>query len=334
MSDGNSGNITIKHNHVSNFHWMPNHIIEEYNEMSWKAKSILNYLGNRPNNWKLNKTDVVNKSSEGKKAVGNALEELRERGFLTYEKERDKEGKISGMKWIIDYHPNQNSDDDENPPEVPSIPEINPEPRSPDSGLSSAGLSDTNNNNINNKEYITNLESENSKSKKRDLIRKYIFHPDSPQNWNSEFDFDYESQDIEDLTENKVAVRVFQYWYNWLGAIPSFDSGKQIATAKDIVKQLDEVKNLMAALLGIDELYPYSDGEPWDLFDLRRKLEKSILKGNEVNNNINRKSQNTEDTKMVGPGIEDDEYQEILSAAEKKYNNDDDEEENDEEEED
>jgi len=50
---------------------------------------------------------------------------------------------------------------------------------------------------------------------------------------------------------------------------------KQHAKAKRLVDHYT-VDDLRAGLVGIARLFPHSDGEPWDLFDLERKMAKAV----------------------------------------------------------
>jgi hypothetical protein len=62
-------------------------------------------------------------------------------------------------------------------------------------------------------------------------------------------------------------------WINALGSRPAGVS-KQAAVAKRLTKAYDRT-TIIRALDGIQQLYPHSDGEPWDLFDLEKKFTKA-----------------------------------------------------------
>ncbi|MCP4648745.1 MAG: hypothetical protein GY853_01515 [PVC group bacterium] len=55
--------------------------IEDSN-LSWKAKGIHTYLISRPPDWKAWRTDLINKSKDGKDSVSSAIKELKEFGYL------------------------------------------------------------------------------------------------------------------------------------------------------------------------------------------------------------------------------------------------------------
>ena len=50
--------------------------------LSWQAKGLHTYLISRPDNWVLNKTDLINRSKNGRDAVQAMLKELKDAGYL------------------------------------------------------------------------------------------------------------------------------------------------------------------------------------------------------------------------------------------------------------
>ena len=62
-------------------------------------------------------------------------------------------------------------------------------------------------------------------------------------------------------------------WINALGSRPAGVS-KQAAVAKRLTKAYDRT-TIIRAVDGIQQLFPHSDGEPWDLFDLEKKFTKA-----------------------------------------------------------
>ena len=50
--------------------------------LSWRAKGILSYMLSRPDNWKINKTDLYKRGKEGRDAMQAALNELKELDYL------------------------------------------------------------------------------------------------------------------------------------------------------------------------------------------------------------------------------------------------------------
>lgn len=62
-------------------------------------------------------------------------------------------------------------------------------------------------------------------------------------------------------------------WIEALGSRPA-GVGKQGAVAKRLTEAHDR-PTVLRAIDGIQQLYPHSDGEPWDLFDLEKKFTKA-----------------------------------------------------------
>lgn len=79
-------------------------IMLEDNRLSWKAKGLLAYMLSRPNNWKITKTDLYNRATEGRDAMQKGLNELKECGYLhTYPHYKD--GQLNGWIWEYDDAP-------------------------------------------------------------------------------------------------------------------------------------------------------------------------------------------------------------------------------------
>jgi hypothetical protein len=78
------------------------YFLEEDNQLSWKAKGLLAYLLSRPNNWKVNHKDLVNRAKESKNTVTTILKELENVGYIHYYQERLEGGKFGS--WIYDVY--------------------------------------------------------------------------------------------------------------------------------------------------------------------------------------------------------------------------------------
>jgi hypothetical protein len=77
----------------------------------------------------------------------------------------------------------------------------------------------------------------------------------------------------------RVASRITGHWIQSQPERPSpAEIKKQGAVAKRIAESQPE-KRVDAALDGITGVYPYSDGAPWDVFDLERKFSKAAAAG-------------------------------------------------------
>jgi len=115
------------------FGWLPKSIVEGEYGLSAKAKGILLYLNNRPDDWTFYKSEVMEHFSDGRTSINNGLDELQEKGFLQIDKIRNPEtGQWEGQKWTV---------------KMPDNKEEPPESRNPYPGEANPGKPPTNNNN-------------------------------------------------------------------------------------------------------------------------------------------------------------------------------------------
>lgn len=63
------------------------------------------YLISRPPGWKLWYTDLELRATEGKAAIGTAVKELQEAGYLRIERLTDDKNRVTGYKWIVAQSP-------------------------------------------------------------------------------------------------------------------------------------------------------------------------------------------------------------------------------------
>ena len=73
--------------------------------LSWRAKGLHTYLISRPPGWKLWYTDLEQRSTEGKAAIGTAVKELQDAGYLRIDRIPGESGKIAGSRWIVAQTP-------------------------------------------------------------------------------------------------------------------------------------------------------------------------------------------------------------------------------------
>lgn len=92
----------VRTNKRKNAYVMIDNAFFEDTRLSWKAKGLMGYLLSRPDNWKINHKDLVNRSKDGKDAVTSTLQELQNVGYIHYFQERAERGKFG--KWIWDVY--------------------------------------------------------------------------------------------------------------------------------------------------------------------------------------------------------------------------------------
>jgi hypothetical protein len=74
--------------------------------LSWKARGILTYLLEKPDNWEVRISDLVNRSDkDGITAVQNGMKELRKLGYASIEYTRNEKGHITGSQYVINELP-------------------------------------------------------------------------------------------------------------------------------------------------------------------------------------------------------------------------------------
>lgn len=75
--------------------------------LSWAAKGLMMYILSRPDDWKINQTDLVKRAACGESVVRKALWNLMEQGYIYYYAEREN-GKIKEWVYEVYEHPDFN----------------------------------------------------------------------------------------------------------------------------------------------------------------------------------------------------------------------------------
>lgn len=88
-------------------------IIQDDNDLSWKAKGIHTYLISRPDDWEFNYPDLVGRASDGITALKSGLNELEEKGYLKREQLKDEDGKFTKSQWTVAETPDMLADQPE-----------------------------------------------------------------------------------------------------------------------------------------------------------------------------------------------------------------------------
>lgn len=94
----NNGNIIIEDNNINKDYWKAVNLTFSLDKrLSWKAKGIFVYLSTRPNGWRMNQNDLINKSKDNIDSLRSGIKELEDLGYLRRRKTRNKDNKI---QWI------------------------------------------------------------------------------------------------------------------------------------------------------------------------------------------------------------------------------------------
>jgi len=75
------------------------------NRLKWKDKGLLCYLLSKPEGWKLQINDVINRGADGKDSIYASLNALIKAGYCLRMESRDADGKISGVEYSVADNP-------------------------------------------------------------------------------------------------------------------------------------------------------------------------------------------------------------------------------------
>ena len=71
---------------------IPNNLVND-NTISWKAKGLFCHMASKPDNYNFTVRSLASQFPDGKSAIFAALDELKERGWITYLKRSNGQGK-------------------------------------------------------------------------------------------------------------------------------------------------------------------------------------------------------------------------------------------------
>ena len=69
--------------------------------LSWKAKGLLAYLLSKPDDWEVWVNDLTKHSTDGEHAVRSAIQELRDAGYISYERVRQEDGTLGPSSYLV-----------------------------------------------------------------------------------------------------------------------------------------------------------------------------------------------------------------------------------------
>lgn len=98
----------------TNFTIIPNEILQS-KELSLQAKGLISQCLSFPDNWNYSINGLVAVVKEGRTAVMNTIKELERYGYVKRNKIHDKNGKFSGIEYVITDYPNTDSPTTEKP---------------------------------------------------------------------------------------------------------------------------------------------------------------------------------------------------------------------------
>lgn len=92
--------LRTQHNKENPFVMINKYAIRN-SDLSFKARGILCYLLEKPNNWRVYQSEVVKNTTEGKDSVASGIKELEEHGYIVKARIRNDKGKILRWEYIV-----------------------------------------------------------------------------------------------------------------------------------------------------------------------------------------------------------------------------------------
>lgn len=141
----------------------------ENTNLSWRAKGLHTYLISRPPGWKLWYTDLEQRSTDGKAAIGTAVKELQAAGYLKIDRLIGDKGRVIGSCWTVAQTPRLMPSDDSPHTDCPDT--DSPDTVCPDTGNPLCSKKDLVLSNTDNKNETTTSDKPRKKMPKEDLTR-------------------------------------------------------------------------------------------------------------------------------------------------------------------
>ena len=77
---------------TSNYVKIPNDLVDD-STISWKAKGLFCHMASKPDHWNFTVRSLASQFPDGKSAIFAALDELKQRGWITFTKRANGQGK-------------------------------------------------------------------------------------------------------------------------------------------------------------------------------------------------------------------------------------------------
>lgn len=151
-------------------------------ELSWKAKGLHSYLMSLPDDWRVQETDLVKRSKDGKESTRSAIKELTEAGYIKRVAIREK-GKFKSWEFVVyelptfdtepANEPEANEPEANDPPEQqkPDAPESeNPKVVPPESGKPELEKPEVDKPDLENPPLLSNKGTKEPKELKKEVV--------------------------------------------------------------------------------------------------------------------------------------------------------------------
>ena len=163
---------------TSNYVKIPNDLVDD-STISWKAKGLFCHMASKPDHWNFTVRSLASQFPDGKSAIFAALDELKQRGWITFTKRANGQGKYKLETSLDPESDNQyeampesdNRTEHDHPESDNRIKEGEPESDNPDLGYRTLRKSEriSNTDALSNKDlYKGNKNSFNEKQQQHD----------------------------------------------------------------------------------------------------------------------------------------------------------------------
>ena len=155
--------------HESNFTVLANEMLND-KAISFKARGLLSFMLSMPNEWRFYRSEIKKHSNQdGGTAIGNAIKELIQAGYLTCKQLKDEQGKWQESEWEVRENPNKK-----------------PQQGKPSAGKPSAGnkpLLNTNRVNTNSNKAVLESKRNSLSFDPEELPGHFVKHPEVIRAW-------------------------------------------------------------------------------------------------------------------------------------------------------
>ena len=101
MPKKNNGNlIIVKVKRDKRFSTIKTDFMDN-NKLSWKDKGLLGYFLTRPPGWRINRKDLIRKSTDGRNSIQTSIRNLETTGYLLHEQRRAKGGRFDKVVYTV-----------------------------------------------------------------------------------------------------------------------------------------------------------------------------------------------------------------------------------------
>lgn len=214
--------------------------------LSWKAKALWTYLRSRPPGWTVRESDLIRRATDGRDAVRSGVRELEDHDppLLRRERQADGQGKYTGWVWTILA-----------PTDGKSV-------TGPTDGFSGDGKSGDVVTSKGTTSSLSDPSYEGSASNGADLVLVS------------------EDQDDGKVLAQRSGRLMASFIRMYGGKVDQRTRGRWGACCRRLVESWTDPE-IAGIAAGMRQKYPWSEGEPFDPFDMERHAAKALAMASE-----------------------------------------------------